>query len=105
MQCGLLYLSVYTHGFTIPAMLDTGAMWSFVSCKLAAKLPAIVKTMMPLTVMLPTGKTMTATSAIQLDMLLDDFIYTYYCYILPLANPLILGNNFYMSSRITLDLV
>ena len=40
MQCGLLYLSVYTHGFAIPAMLDTGAKQSFVSCKLAAKLPA-----------------------------------------------------------------
>ena len=31
MQCSLLYLSVYTHGFAIPIMLDTGAM---VICKL-----------------------------------------------------------------------
>ena len=54
---------------------DTGAMQSLVSYKLAAKLPAIVKTMTPLTVMLPTGKTIIATTAIQLDMLIDDFIY------------------------------
>ena len=76
MQHGLLYLSVYTHGFAVPAMLDTGATRSFVSRKLAAQLPATVQTMAPLTVMLPTGKMMTTTSAIQLDMLIDDFIYT-----------------------------
>ena len=75
MQCGLLYLSIHTHGFSVPAMLDTGTTWSFVSYKLAAKLLAIVQTMMPLTVMLPMGKTMVATSAIQLDMLIDNFIY------------------------------
>ena len=40
MQRSLLYLSVYTHGFAIPAMLDTGAMRSFVSHKLATKLPS-----------------------------------------------------------------
>ena len=49
MQHGLLYLSIYTHRFAVPEMLDTGAMQSFVSHKLAAKLPAIVQTMMPLT--------------------------------------------------------
>ena len=41
MQHGLLYLSVHTHGFEVPEMLDTGTMSSIVSCKLAAKLPAI----------------------------------------------------------------
>ena len=76
MQCGLLYLSIHTHGVAVPAMLDTGATQSFVSCKLAAKLSAIVQTMAPLTVVLPTGKIMIATTAIQLDMLIDDFIYT-----------------------------
>ena len=76
MQRGLLYLSVYTHGFAVPAMLDMGAMRSIVSHKLAAQLPATVQTMVPLIVTLPTGKTMTTTSAIQLDMLIDDFIYT-----------------------------
>ena len=75
MQHGLLYLYVYTHRFTVPEMLDTGTTWLFVSYKLAAKLPAIVQTTMPLTVMLPMGKTMFATTAIQLDMLIDDFIY------------------------------
>ena len=75
MQCGLLYLSIHTHGFAVPAMLDTGTMLSFVSCKLAAKLPAIIQTMTPLTVTLPTGKIMVATTAIQLDMLIDDLIY------------------------------
>ena len=76
MQCGLLYLFIYTHGFAVPAMLDTGAMRSFVSHKLAEKLPAKVQTTTPLMVILPTGKIMTATSAIQLDMLIDNFIYT-----------------------------
>ena len=76
MQHGLLYLYIYAHGFSVPEMLDTGSMQSFVSCKLAVKLPAIVQTMMPLTIILPTGKTMVATSAIQLDILIDDFIYT-----------------------------
>ena len=66
---------MHTHRFAVPARLDTGATRSFFSCKLAEKLPAIVQTTMPLTVMLPTGKTMVATSAIQLDMLIDDFIY------------------------------
>ena len=60
-QCGLLYLSVHTHGFAVPAMVDTGATWLFVSQKLAAKLPAIAQTIMPLTIILPTGKTMVVT--------------------------------------------
>ena len=46
MQHGLLYLYVHTHGFAVPEMLDTGAMRSSVSHKLAAKLPAIVPTIM-----------------------------------------------------------
>ena len=104
MQCGLLYLLIYTHGFTVPEILDTGATWPFVSLKLAEKQPATIQTTIPLTVTLPMGKTMVATLAIQLDMLIDDFIYTYYCYILPLTNPLILGNDFCISYRITLDL-
>ena len=104
MQCGLLYLSVHTHGFAVPLMLDTGTMQSFVSCKLLAKLPATVKTMTPLTIILPTRKTLVATLAIQLNMLIDDPIYLSYCYILPLVNPLILGNDFYMCYGITLDL-
>ena len=57
-------------------MLDTSAMQSFRSYKLAAKLPDIVQTMMPLTVMLPMGKTMVAITAIQFDILIDNFIYT-----------------------------
>ena len=76
MQRGLLYLPIHTHGFSVPAILDTGAMQSFTSCKLAEKLPATVQTMMPLTTMLPTGKTLVATSTIKLDMLIDDFICT-----------------------------
>ena len=76
MERALLYLSVHTHGFAVPAMLDTGTTWLFISWKLAAKLPATVQTTMPLTVMLPMGKIMVATLAIQLDMLIDDFIYT-----------------------------
>ena len=55
-------------------MLDTGATRLFISHKLAAKLPATAQTTTPLTVMLPMGKTMVATLAIQLDMLIDDFI-------------------------------
>ena len=55
-------------------MLDTGAMRSFVSCKLAANLPATTQTTMPLTVMLPMEKTMVATLSIQLDIVIDDFI-------------------------------
>ena len=61
MQHGLLYLSIYTHGFAVPEMLDTGTTWSFVSHKLAAILPATVQTTMPLTITVPTGKTMVAT--------------------------------------------
>ena len=76
MQRDLLYLSIYTHIFVVLAMLDKGAMWSFTSHKLVAKLLAIVQTMMPLTVILPMGKAMVATSAIQLDILIDNFIYT-----------------------------
>ena len=76
MQHGLLYLPVHTHGFAVLTMLDTGIMQSFVSHKLAAKLPATVQTTMPLTVTLPMGKTMVATLAIQLDMLIADFICT-----------------------------
>ena len=75
MQHGLLYLTVHTHGFTVPAMLDTGAMQLFVSHKLAAMLLATVQTTTPLTVALLMGKKMVATLAIQLDMLVSDFIY------------------------------
>ena len=56
-------------------MLDTGAMQLFVNQKLAAKLLATIQTTTPLIVMLPMGKTMVATLAIQLDMLIDNFIY------------------------------
>ena len=85
-------------------MLDTGAMWSFVSHKLATKLPATIQTIMPLTVILPARKTLVATLAIQLDMLIYNFIYIEFCYILPISNSLILGNDFCMSYGITLDL-
>ena len=61
MQCGLLYLSVYTHGFAVPVMLDTGTTRLFISHKLAANLLATIQTTMPLTVTLPMGKTMVAT--------------------------------------------
>ena len=61
MKHGLLYLSVHTHGFAVPAMLDTGAMWLFVNQKWAAKLLATMQTTMPLIITLPTGKTMVAT--------------------------------------------
>ena len=74
-QHSLLYLSIYTHGFAVPAMLDVCTMQSYVSCKLAAKLSAIIQSMTPLTIMLPTGKTMVATTAIQLDMVINDFTY------------------------------
>ena len=75
MQCGLLYLSVHTHGFAVPAILNTGATHLFVSCKLAEKLPATVQTTMPLIVMLTTEKILVAILAIQLDLLIDSFIY------------------------------
>ena len=61
----------------MPAILDTGAKQSFVSRKLAEKLPATVQTMKPLSITLPTGKMLGATSAIKLDILIDDFIYKY----------------------------
>ena len=32
MQYSVLYLPIHTHGFAVPAMLDAGAMRSFVSC-------------------------------------------------------------------------
>ena len=57
-------------------MLDKGAMWPFVSHKLAAKLPATVQITTPLTIILLMGKTMVATLAIQLDLLFNNFIYT-----------------------------
>ena len=76
MQYGLLYLTVQTHGFTVPAMLDTGAMQSFVSHKLAAKLLITIQTTMLWTIVLLTGKTMVTTLAIQLDIFIDNFIYT-----------------------------
>ena len=56
-------------------MLDTGATQSFVSHKLAEKLLATIHTMKPLMVMLPMGKTMVATTAISLEMPIDNFIY------------------------------
>ena len=48
----------------MPAMLDIGAMQSFVSHKLAAKLPATIQTTMPLTITFPTGKTSAITASI-----------------------------------------
>ena len=75
MQHGLLYLSIYTHVFAVPEILDTGAMWLSISCKLALKLPATVQTTLPLAVTLPMGKILVATLAIQLDMVIYNFIY------------------------------
>ena len=74
-QRGLLHLPVHNNRFAVPAMLDTGATWLFVIYKLAAKLPATIQSTKPLTLTLATGKALVATSAIQLDMLIDDFIY------------------------------
>ena len=75
MPHGLLYLPIYTHRFAVPAILDIGGTWLFVSHKLAVKLPATIQTTKPLTVMLPTGKILVTTLAIQLDKLIDIFIY------------------------------
>ena len=57
-------------------MLDTGAMQPFLSGKIAAKLLATVQTTMPLNITLPTGKILIATLSIQLDILIDVFIYS-----------------------------
>ena len=57
-------------------MLDTSTTWLSVSYKLAAKLPATVQTTMPLNITLPMGKIIVTTLAIQLDMSIDNFIYT-----------------------------
>ena len=75
MQHGLLYQSVHTYRFAVPAMLDAGATRLFVSHKLAEKLPATIKITTLLTVALHIGKKMFVILAIQLDMLIDDFIY------------------------------
>ena len=75
MQYGLLYSPINTHGFPVSAMLDTGVTQSFVNCKLAEKLPATVQMMKPLTIMLPMEKTLVSTIAINLDILIDNFIY------------------------------
>ena len=57
------------------AILDTGTTQSFINHKQAEKLPATVKTMIPMTVAFPMGKTLVATLAIQLDILINGFIY------------------------------
>ena len=72
-------VAFYTYQFT-PMDLQyqqcwIGVMRLFVSHKLVAKLPATLQTTVPLIVALPMVKTMVATLAIQLDMLIDDFIY------------------------------
>ena len=64
MQHGLLYFPINTHGFSVSAILNVGATWLFVSYELARKLPATIQPMIPLTVMLPMGKTLIANSAI-----------------------------------------
>ena len=56
-------------------MLDTGAMLLFVSHKLAKKLPATIQMMKSLTTMLPMGMTLVAIMAIDLNMLINDYIY------------------------------
>ena len=76
MQYGLFYLLIKTHGFSVSAILDTGTTQSFFSYKLAVKLPATIQTMVPLPATLPMGKILVATMAINLDILIDDFVYT-----------------------------
>ena len=68
MQYGLLYLPVHTQGLKLPEILDIDTMQSFVSHKVAAKLPATIQTTTLLTTKLPIGKTMATISAIQLDI-------------------------------------
>ena len=75
MQHSLLYFPIHTHGFAVLYILGIGATWSFVSQKLAEKLPATIQTMMPFTITLPTRKTLVATLAISLDILINGFIY------------------------------
>ena len=74
MQYGLLYLPIHTHGFAVSNMLDTDTTWSFVSQKLAEKLPTIIQTTTPLTIALPIGKTLIAKWATKLDMLVNILI-------------------------------
>ena len=76
MKDGLLYLLVNSHRFILSSMLDTGITRSFVNHKLAEKLPLTIQTTKSLTITLQTGKTLAATMAINLDMLIDDFVYT-----------------------------
>ena len=61
MQFRPLYLPISTHGFAVSAMLDIDATQSFVSYKLAEKLPVTIQAMIPLTVIMPIGKTLIAT--------------------------------------------
>ena len=82
---------------SVSTILNTGAMQSFIGQKLAEKLPVTKQNRAPLIIRLPVSKILIATQAIQLDMFMDDFIYTWYYYILPIASPLILGSNFCIS--------
>ena len=75
MQCGPFYLPIHTHGFAVPAIFDAGAMQLFISGKLAAKLSVTIQTTMLLTIILPIGKMLVVTLAIQLDMFFNNFIY------------------------------
>ena len=47
---------ISTHEFIMLVMLDVGAMWSFVSCKLAEKLPVTIQDKTHLNVILPMVK-------------------------------------------------
>ena len=75
MQYGLLYLPINNHGLSVAAISNTGAIQSFFSCKLAEKLQVTVQPIILLILKLPLGKTLIATKAIELDMLIDDLIY------------------------------
>ena len=98
----LLCLPIHTHGFAVPEILDTGAMRLFVSCKLAAKLPATVQPTTPLTIVLPMGKTLIATLAIQLYVMILFTLNIAIYYLLQIHLYWVML--FFMSYRITLVL-
>ena len=63
MKNSFLYLPISMHGFTISLILDISATQSFISCKLAKQLSAILQDVELLTIVLPMGRAFVSTKA------------------------------------------
>ena len=84
--------------------MDTDTTYSFVSSQVAFYLTGEVQNKEQLEVTLPSGSKIIMNRVIILDLVIENVIFTQQCFVLPITNPIILGNAFLDTHFAVLDI-